>query len=407
MVTYPAYRSFMATLLLVVACIFCGACISGNRFRGMEEKQLAPESGSTGFVDKYDRKILVAVGIDNYVHADHLRHAVGDAKAIVASFKTLGFEARELYDEAATRSAIIEILESAVRFAGPNDLVVFFFAGHGVDLKDPDDTAKGYLVPVDGRIREAKELVPMDWLQISLVSDDKIKAKHLLFLLDACSSGIVASRASVSVDPSVRNYISELMKRQARQVITAGTGNQQVLDGGYKGHSIFAGLILQGLDNNLADLNNDYHVTATELGLFLSERVCIESKGAQKPDFAKLMGTKGGEVILRFPNEQEKQTLAGRKRDAEQTIADLVINARPVAFDILVYDMQDKLVARKENVSGRGSVQGISAGDYQVIIHSRDTDYESMKMILGLYGPVVKNITLPRRMYRLPSVPPL
>jgi len=373
----------------------------------MEEKDFVPVSGSAGLADKYNRKIMVAVGIDNYVHADHLRHAVGDAKAIVACFKTLGFETRELYDEAATKPAIIEILESTLRTAGPNDLVVFFFAGHGIDLKDSADATKGYLVPVDGKIREARELVPMDWLQISLVSDDRIKAKHLLFLLDACSSGIVASRSSVSVDPSVRNYISELMKRQARQVITAGTGNQQVLDGGYKGHSIFAGLILQGLDNNLADLNNDYHVTATELGLFLSERVYIESKGAQKPDFAKLMGTKGGEVILRVPNEQEKLTLAGRKKGAEQTVADLVINARPVAFDILVYDMQGNPVAKKENLSGRGSVQAIPAGDYQVTIHSRDTKYDSVRMILGLYGPVVKDVTLPRQMYRLPSVPPL
>lgn len=372
----------------------------------MDEAEL-PAGPATGFANNYDRKILVAVGIDNYVHADRLRHAVDDAKAIVASFKTMGFETHELYDAAATKPRITEILESALRSTGPNDLAVFFFAGHGTDLKASDDSTKGYLVPVDGRIKEPKDLLPMDWIQVNLAADEKIKAKHILFLLDACSSGIVAARSSVSVDPSVRNYISELLKRQARQVITAGTGNQQVLDGGYKGHSIFAGLILQGLDSKLADLNNDYHVTATELGLFLSQRVYIESKGAQKPDFAKLMGTRGGEVILRFPDEKEQSILADRKKNMAQSAADLVINARPVAFDILVYDMQNKLVAKQENLKGRGNIQGIAAGDYQVTIHSRDTKYDSVRMILGLYGPVIKDVTLPRRMYSLPSIPSL
>jgi uncharacterized caspase-like protein len=280
----------------------------------MTEQALVPGAGASTLRDTYDKKILVVVGIDNYAHADRLRHAVGDARAIVDLFRSAGFETRELYDDAATKPAIMDLVQSAVRGAGSNDLVVFFFAGHGIDVKN-DSGTKGYLVPAEGKTKDPKGLVPMDWLQIDLVADPTVNAKHLLFLLDACSSGIVAARSSVSVDNSVRNYISELMKRQARQVITAGTGNQQVLDGGYKGHSIFAGLILQGLEGNLADLNNDYHITATELGLFLSERVYIQSKGAQKPDFAKLLGTQGGEVILKFPDEKEKQILTDRSKD--------------------------------------------------------------------------------------------
>jgi uncharacterized caspase-like protein len=355
-------------------------------------------------MDAYQKKFLVAVGIDKYRHADTLRHAVDDAKAMVKLFKSFGFEATELYDAEATKAKISETLELVTRSAGKNDLVVFFFAGHGIDMRDSEGL-KGYLVPVEGRTTEPKDLLPMNWLQIDLLTDRNIKVKHMLFLLDACSSGIVAARSSVNVDVSVKNYISELLKRQAREVITAGTGNQQVLDGGYEGHSIFAGLVLQGLRENQADLNNDYHITATELGLFLSQKVYIQSKGAQKPDFGKLLGTKGGEVILRFPNDAEKSILAERNRNVAQTETDLVLDIRPAAADVLIYDLKNNLMAEERKVNGRIRIQKLPPGDYQIMVRSRDSRYDSVMMILGIYGPVARDVTLPRRMYRVSSVP--
>jgi len=397
---------FKATLSFFIIGILCLSCISTGRYRGMVEQDLV-QGGSTqaALRDSYGRKYLVAVGIDNYEQADNLRHAARDARSIVAHFRASGFETEELYDADATKPRIMGLVESTLRKAGPNDLVIVFFAGHGIDLKDADESIKGYLVPVEGKTKDAKSLVPMNWLQIDLLTDKSIRAKHLLFLLDACSSGIVAARATVNVDSTVRNYISELMKREARQVITAGTGNQQVLDGGYMGHSIFAGLVLQGLEDCAADLNGDYHITATELGLFLSQKVYTQSKGAQKPDFAKLLGTKGGEVILRFPNDREKQILEDRKKNAGVTTADLAVSARPVAADILVYDMAGKLVAEKRNIRDRTTIQNLPVGDYQLIVQSRDSRYDSVMMILGLYGPVAKDVTLPRKMLSVSSIP--
>jgi len=372
----------------------------------MIEQNLIQDSNSRSTLrDNYEHKFLVVVGIDNYEYADRLRHAVRDAASMATMFKASGFEIAELYDAQATRRNIMSLIESILQKAGPDDLVVVFFAGHGTDLKDPDESIKGYLVPVEGRIKDSKSLIPMNWLQVDLLAGNNTRAKHLLFMLDACSSGIVAARATVNVDSSVRNYISELMKREARQVITAGTGNQQVLDGGYKGHSIFAGLVLQGLEDCAADLNGDYHITATELGLFLSQKVYVQSKGAQKPDFAKLLGTKGGEVILKFPNDREKQILEERKKNTEAATADLAVSARPVAADIIVYDLAGKLIAEKRNITDRVTIQNLPAGDYQVIVKSRDSRYDSVMMVLGLYGPVAKDITLPRRMLNVSSVP--
>ena len=52
---------------------------------------------------------------------------------MAALLKEIGFdEVLELYDEDATRQGILTLLgERAPRIAGPEDLVVIFFAGHG------------------------------------------------------------------------------------------------------------------------------------------------------------------------------------------------------------------------------------------------------------------------------------
>ena len=118
-----------------------------------------------------------------------------------------------------------------------------------------------------------------------------------------------------------------------------------------------------------------------------------------------MLGTKGGEVILKFPNDREKQILEERKKNTEAATADLAVSARPVAADIIVYDLAGKLIAEKRNITDRVTIQNLPAGDYQVIVKSRDSRYDSVMMVLGLYGPVAKDITLPRRMLNVSSVP--
>ena len=71
---------------------------------------------------------------------------------------------------------------------GENDRVVFYFAGHGdtatLGLEGGD---MGFLIPADG---DAEDLyltaIPMD--ELKRISDWS-KAKHMLFLVDACYGG--------------------------------------------------------------------------------------------------------------------------------------------------------------------------------------------------------------------------
>jgi uncharacterized caspase-like protein len=88
-------------------------------------------------------------------------------------------------------------------------------------------------------------------------ASDAISAKHLFFVMDACYSGLALTRAGGGArSGDRRQYLMEITRRSAREVLTAGGGDEQVADNGPNGHSIFTWTLLQGLEGR-ADLDNE------------------------------------------------------------------------------------------------------------------------------------------------------
>src|SRR4051794_24224195 len=74
--------------------------------------------------------------------------AEADAQAVAARLQGAGYATRTLLGSAATRQAILDALEEARGEAGPDGLLVGYFAGHGA--VDPYNAQAAYLVPADG-----------------------------------------------------------------------------------------------------------------------------------------------------------------------------------------------------------------------------------------------------------------
>ena len=100
-----------------------------------------------------------------------------------------------------------------------------FFAGHGVTI-DGQHGQIGYLVPVDGDSQRLSSLLRWDDLTRNA---DVIPAKHILFIMDACYSGLAMNR---TVTPGTQRFLSNMLQRFSRQVITAGKADEKVADGG-------------------------------------------------------------------------------------------------------------------------------------------------------------------------------
>jgi hypothetical protein len=257
--------------------------------------------------DIYDNSWALIIGIDEYENVQELNYAVKDAESIqdilVSSFNFPEDNITLLIDEEATKNNIIQSFSDIIFKAKENDRVLICFAGHGDTMDLPGGGEAGYLLPVDGNSKN---------LYVSSIGMDELKkissmsqAKHVLFLVDACYGG-VATIGSRGLDAdSTPNYIEKITNNNARQIISAGGRGEKVIEKAEWGHSAFTLNLSRGLKDKNADLNGDGYITGTELGLFLNEKVTIDSDNQQTPQFGRLDSQEGEFVFIVNYNIEE------------------------------------------------------------------------------------------------------
>jgi len=84
----------------------------------------------------------------------------------------------------------------------------------------------GYLIPVNGDSDNLNTLIRWDDLTRNA---EIIPAKHILFIIDACYSGLALQRAITP--PGTQRFVTDLLQRMSQQVITAGKADEKVADG--------------------------------------------------------------------------------------------------------------------------------------------------------------------------------
>ena len=267
----------------------------------------------------YDNSWALVVGVNDYDNVPDLHYAVEDALAIKnLLINDLGFprnNVRYLIDKEATQSNINKELQKLLKSAGPNDRVVFYFAGHGETEKlGLEQGDAGFLMPSDA---DAENLffsaIPMEDLKsISKFS----KAKHMLFLVDACYSGLAAVNTR-GLSTNTPNYIDKITEENSRQIITAGQKDEKVLEKDEWEHSAFTKNLISGLKDKKANANNDNYITGSELGLYLQEKVSIDTENFQTPQFKRLT-THEGEII--FPALSKKETKKAEEVDLQKLV---------------------------------------------------------------------------------------
>jgi uncharacterized caspase-like protein len=215
-----------------------------------------------------------------------------------------------LLNEDATREKILSVLGDTLsnpKKVQKDDRVVFFFAGHGVTRKLPSGRDLGYIIPFDAGAEnfQGQAISMTNFQDIS----ESIPAKHVLFIMDSCYSGLALTRGQ-----SVNNYLREVSRRTARQMLTAGGADEEVADNGPNGHSVFTWTLLQGLEGR-ADLNSDGFISAAELASYVGPSVSALSH--QTPAFGSLPGSEGGEFIFELHPETELLSEQSAQLDQE------------------------------------------------------------------------------------------
>jgi len=245
----------------------------------------------------YSESRALVIGIDKYKYVSPLSFAVSDATAIkdllIHDLKFDNANVTYLTDADATRD---NILRSFLAFASDHvnldERIVIFFAGHGHTKRGLKGDV-GYLIPYDGNAKEASSLIRWDDLTRNA---ELIRAKHLLFIMDACYGGLALTR---SLGPGSVRFVKDMLRRFSRQVLTAGKADEVVADAGgpIAGHSVFTGHLIQGLQGGAA--TEQGVITANGLMAYVHNKVAHDVNSHQTPHYGYFDGD--GDFILSAP----------------------------------------------------------------------------------------------------------
>lgn len=249
------------------------------------------------FKTHYGVSRALVIGINKYETASPLSYAVSDAVSIrdllVSDFGFPDSEVTLLIDEAATRQAV---LKAFLRFAnddiGLDDRLVVFFAGHG-HTRTGSRGEIGYLVPHDADMTDFSTFIRWDELTRNA---DLIRAKHVLFIMDACYGGLALVRTAGA---GSTRFLKDMMLRTSRQVLTAGKADEVVSDSGgpIPNHSVFTGHLIEAFQGKAA--TPDGVLTASAVMSYVYAKVASDKNSQQTPHYGHVDGD--GDMVLLAP----------------------------------------------------------------------------------------------------------
>jgi sulfatase modifying factor 1 len=282
-----------------------------------------PRTNEVHTVKGYENSYAVCIGIDEYTYWPQLSCAVSDAEAIQKRLMEHGFaEVRLITNEEATRDGILKGIAWLGKTSGKEDRVVIYFSGHGETRKGRRGET-GYIIPVDC----PKEDYYVNAISMAKIreSTKEIDAKHILYLMDCCYSGI-----GLMVPRADEEFMIEMTKDPCVYMITAGKAGEQAIE--ISGHGIFTSYILRGLDGE-ADHDKNGVISGTELGQYSRKWVShtVKQSGrSQTPQFGRIDGE--GEIVFVSQKEPEEPTIV----EEVQPMATLAVNSEPEGASVYV-----------------------------------------------------------------------
>ena len=249
--------------------------------RGVQVRLKASESAGApdaGTVTLYGASHALVIGIDKYTGGwPRLSKAVEDAEAVARELANRGFQVTLKRNLGA--SQLKEALEEffAVKGDNPEARLFVWFAGHGYS-----EDGEGYLIPADAPAPKTGAPFRLKALSLRRFGEYArlARSKHAFAVFDACFAGTVFKVQRERPPPAVTRATT----KPVRQFLSSGDAGQSVSDDGR-----FRTLFLRALGGEEnADANGDGYLTASELGMHLSDRLTNLTDERQTPKYGKL-----------------------------------------------------------------------------------------------------------------------
>jgi hypothetical protein len=231
-------------------------------------------------VDKNATLHLLVVGINvyqnksmslNYALADATsfkEEVEKDAKSIITNIKTYF-----VTDNTADKTGITNALKQVQQNARPEDVFVFYYAGHGVIGKGKEF----YLVPTDvSDLKNVQTELEQKGIASKLLLQYAvdIASQKQLFILDACQSA-GAFEKLLSNDGNQQKSIAVVARSTGTHWMAASGAMQYANEFSSLGHGVFTYVLLQALKGEAA---NNKMITVNGLENFLQLQVPLLMK---------------------------------------------------------------------------------------------------------------------------------
>lgn len=217
----------------------------------------------------------VIIGVAAYTHMRPLNYTDDDAYRMYAFLKSPEGGALDddhisiLIDESATLSNIKYTMEQVFGRAGPNDLIMLYYSGHGHE---------DAFLPID-----------FDGFRNKLYHEEIIgllhrsRAKYKLCIADACYSGGMLAARGRGPDEITQDFYDKLSQAApGTALIMSSKSDETSLESKGLRQGVFSHFLIRGLKGE-ADRNQDGYIDITELFNFVSYQVQAYTQRRQSP----------------------------------------------------------------------------------------------------------------------------
>ena len=247
----------------------------------VDSKKLKFTINYQGATDEKPTLYLVTVGINNYKNSKYnLNYAEADADGVEQSLKQSStgiFKDIVIYkirNEKAIKSNILAALDEVKKKSLEQDILVVYYAGHGVMSGESASDSEFFIVPSDVTQLYGRD----DMLKEKAISASSLKAyaqsinaQKQIFILDACQSA-GALETVTQRGAAEEKAIAHLARSTGTFWITSTGSDQFASEFEKLGHGIFTYSLIEGI-NGKADTNNDKKLTIRELSTYIENKV--------------------------------------------------------------------------------------------------------------------------------------
>lgn len=215
------------------------------------------------------RRIALIVGISDYSDYPPLPRSIRDAETMAHVLKNVAEfdDVKVLYNPELSR--LSEQVEEHFTDKAPDDLVLFYFSGHGVK----DERGCLHLAVRGTRRHPGGELVRASAVSAQHVHEamNSSRSRRQVVILDCCFSGAFAE--GVQAKDGGRIDLRGQLGGEGRAILTSSSSTQYSFDAGQMGLSAYTQFLVQGIATGDADLNHDGKITVDELHEYARSQV--------------------------------------------------------------------------------------------------------------------------------------